>query len=220
MKIYHLLFEHFGPQGWWPGDTRFEVIVGAILTQNTAWSNVEKAIRNLKSEGILNPRGIFDVSNGRLEELVRPSGYFRVKTRRLKAFINYLYDVHDGSLDSLFSLPLNEARVELLDVYGIGPETADSILLYAGEKAIFPVDAYKTRVFHRLGELNPQMDYDAIQRYFQASIHADIDVYKEYHALLVAVGKNFCRPTKPVCPDCPLSVCCFFSKENSRQTGM
>ncbi|MEE8358378.1 MAG: endonuclease III domain-containing protein [Candidatus Hydrothermarchaeales archaeon] len=214
MSIYDVLFEYFGEQDWWPGDTRFEVIVGAILTQNTAWQNVEVAIRNLKDAELLSPRGLLKVSDEELERCVRPAGYYRIKTKRLKSFINLLFDGFAGDLDKLFSLPLPDLRSTLLDVNGIGPETADSIILYAGGKPSFVVDAYTKRIFGRIGILNDDLTYDAVKTFFEDRLLKDVGLYNEFHALIVMLGKNFCKSKKPLCKQCPLVIFCNYKVKN------
>ena len=207
VEIYDRLFNSFGTQNWWPGETPFEVIIGAILTQNTSWQNVEVAIKNLKDEGILNPDGINNSKDKLLEKCIRPTGYFRIKTKRLKSFINFLFERFDGDLDKLFSTPLAGLRSILLDIYGIGPETADSIILYAGEKPTFVVDAYTKRIFSRIGVLNDGLGYDTVKEFFESNLRKDVGLYNEYHALIVMLGKNYCRP-KPLCENCPLNNLC------------
>lgn len=196
------------PMRWWPARTPFEVIVGAILTQNTAWQNVEKAIRNLRREHLLTPRAIENVSGQRLARLVRPSGYFRQKTKKLKAFVRFLRKEYGGSLARMFKTPTLELRERLLNVHGIGRETADSILLYAGGHPIFVVDAYTHRILGRHG-LAPgkpagKPDYEAVRSLFETNLPLDARVYNEFHALLVNVGKNWCRSREPRCFACPL----------------
>ncbi len=203
LKVYDKLYKTYGPQHWWPGDTPFEVIVGAILTQNTSWGNVEKAIRNLKAEGILSPEDLRDVNHNHLAMLIRPSGYFNIKAGRLKHFIEYLFKRHGGSLKKMFSLELKQLRHELLEVKGIGPETADSILLYAGGYPLFVVDAYTVRIFQRLGILPEEVTYHETQEIFMDSLPDDVKLFNEYHALIVRLGKELCRP-RPKCEKCPL----------------
>ncbi len=203
-EIYTRLFQALGPQGWWPGETAFEVCVGAILTQNTNWQNVERAIANLKAAGVLSPEALYDLPEEMLAEMIRPAGYFRVKARRLKNFIHFLMDRHQGDLKSLFSLPLEEARQQLLGVSGIGPETADSILLYAGGLPTFVIDAYTRRILLRHGLATEELSYEDLREMFMRALPPDPKLYNEYHALLVAVGKRFCRPRKPLCATCPL----------------
>ena len=203
MRIYDALFAHFGPQHWWPARTPFEVAVGAILTQNTNWGNVERAIANLRKARCLSARGLYRIDEARLAELLRPSGYFRVKARRLKAFVETLVERHGGSLKRLFALGLDDARRELLSVNGIGPETADSILLYAGGLVTFVVDAYTKRVMTRHRVAPADASYDDLKRLFEESLPPDTALFNEYHALLVMTGKHYCKP-RPLCADCPL----------------
>lgn len=202
-KIYKTLYKAFGPQHWWPGDTPFEVAVGAILTQNTNWGNVEKAIANLKKEGVLSARKLHELPVERLAQLIRPAGYFNVKARRLKAFLDFLMENYKGSLQKMRSGDVHKLREELLSVNGIGPETADSILLYALEKPVFVIDAYTKRILSRHSIMGQDESYGKFQELFHSAIKKDVRLFNEYHALLVMTGKNFCRP-KPVCGDCPV----------------
>ncbi len=188
---------------WWPADSPFEMIVGAILTQNAAWRNVEQALANLERAGVLHPDGLRGLSRARLERLIRPSGFFRVKTRRLRAFLDFLFDRHGGSVVRLLRTPRVRLRRELLGVTGIGPETADSIILYAGRKPEFVVDAYTRRIFHRHGFLGPDVSYDETKALFEENLPPEAPLFNEYHALIVNVGKDWCRPT-PRCEGCPL----------------
>ena len=205
MDYYRTLFAAFGPQNWWPGRTRFEVIVGAILTQNTAWTNVEKAIKNLKRERLLTPEAVRRASKEKLAALIRPAGYFNIKAGRLKNFVDFLFERHGGSLRRLFSKrDTGELRTELLSVKGIGPETADSILLYAARRAEFVVDAYTKRVLARHGLSHNGADYEEVKALFMDNLPRDEALYNEYHALFVRVGKEFCRTKNPLCTDCPL----------------
>jgi endonuclease-3 related protein len=203
--IYELLDAHFGNLHWWPGDSPFEVIVGAILTQNTTWRNVEKAIVNLKSNGILSPEAILMTGDHILSDLIRPSGYHRVKTRRLKSFVRYLYENYNGSLDAMFLEDLQTLRKNLLVINGIGEETADSILLYAGEKLIFVVDSYTRRILERHGIVFKGDAYADIQNLFMNHLPRSVSLYKQYHALLVNTGKFFCK-NPPRCEGCPLKA--------------
>jgi endonuclease-3 related protein len=216
-ELYQLLLDRFGPQHWWPGETQFEIITGAILTQNTSWANVEKAIANLKSAGLLRPEKLYYLDTSKLAELIRPAGYYNIKAKRLKSFLNWLFQDYDGQLENLEALDTNRLRNELLAVRGIGRETADSILLYAFGKPIFVVDAYTARVAVRHGLIEPEADYEQLRDLFQSNLpHAptlcfakrssgvhDVQLFNEYHALLVRVGKEFCRPTAR-CASCPL----------------
>ena len=189
---------------WWPARTPFEVIVGAILTQNTAWTNVERAIENLRRERLLTPGAIERVSQARLERLVRSSGYFRQKARKLKAFVQFLQEQHGGSLARMFRTPTPELREKLLGVHGIGPETADSILLYAGGHPIFVVDAYTHRILGRHNVTDGKPDYAAVRSLFETNLPKQAALYNEFHALIVNVGKNWCRKSRPRCGECPL----------------
>ncbi len=202
-EIYQLLFERFGPQHWWPGDTQFEIIIGAILAQNTNWTNVEKAITNLKAADCLNPEKLYHLDISRLAELIRPAGYFNIKAKRLKSFLNWLFENYDGKLSNLESLDTIRLRDELLAIKGVGRETADSILLYAFNRPIFVVDAYTARVAVRHGLIEPGADYEQLRELFQSNLPENVQLFNEYHALLVRVGHEFCRP-KARCPGCPL----------------
>jgi endonuclease-3 related protein len=201
------LLAAYGRQHWWPGDSPFEVIVGAILTQQTAWANVEKALANLLAANVLSPDGIRATSEGELAALIRPSGFYRGKARKLKAFVALLDDRFGGDLDSLLAAPGDELRAALLDTHGIGPETADSILLYAAGRPYFVIDAYARRIFSRLG-LTPERDtYDAWQRLFTRELPPDAALFNEYHALIVEHAKRTCR-TVPLCEVCSLLDVC------------
>lgn len=189
---------------WWPAQTPFEVIVGAILTQSTAWVNVEQALANLRRAQLLTPSRMEHVSEARLARLIRPSGYFRQKAKKLKAFVGFLGRHYGGSLARMFRMPTSELREQLLAVHGIGPETADSILLYAGGHPVFVVDAYTHRILGRHGLSSGKPDYASVQSFFEANLPKDADLYNEFHALLVNVGKNWCRKGQPCCEDCPL----------------
>lgn len=217
IEIYQLLFDRFGPQNWWPGETVFEVITGAILTQNTNWANVEKAITNLKSADLLTPERLYHLDISQLAELIRPAGYYNIKAKRLKSFLNWLFHNYDGRLENLEDLGTDRLRAELLAVNGVGPETADSILLYAFGRPIFVVDAYTARVAVRHGLIEPDADYEQLRELFQSNLpHSptlceakrssgvqESQLFNEYHALLVRLGKEFCRPTAR-CSGCPL----------------
>jgi endonuclease-3 related protein len=193
-----------GPQFWWPGRTRFEVIVGAILTQNTTWTNVERAIANLRRKRLLSPAAIERIPVQRLAALIRSSGYFRQKARKLKAFVEFLRAQYEGSLNRLFATPTRDLREKLLSVHGIGPETADSILLYAGNHPVFVVDAYTRRILERHDMARGNESYDQIRQLFESSLPADPKLFNEYHALLVHTGKHFCHKRQPDCQSCPL----------------
>ncbi len=203
-QFYQTLSAALGPMHWWPADTPFEVIVGAILTQNTAWVNVERAIANLRRERMLTPRALKQASLGKLARLVRPSGYFRQKAKKLKAFVRFLYENFDGSLARMFRTPTAELRARLLAVHGIGPETADSILLYAGNHPVFVVDAYTKRILLRHGLVGEDPGYEEVRQLFESNVPRDPRLFNEFHALLVKAGKNWCRPQDPRCSECPL----------------
>jgi endonuclease-3 related protein len=203
-KIYRKLYSEFGPQHWWPGDTAFEIIIGAILTQNTAWSNVEKAIGNLKKRGLLSSKKLSRTKPAKIAHLIKPSGYYNIKTRRLLNFLDYLNAEHEGKLNKLLKLKMPALRKRLLEINGIGPETADSILLYAADRPIFVVDAYTRRIFSRHHMIKKDASYDHIQRFFMSNLPRDIRLYNEYHALIVRTGKEFCRKN-PKCGACPLN---------------
>jgi endonuclease-3 related protein len=202
--VYSRLFGAFGPQHWWPGESRFEMMIGAMLTQNTSWRNVERAIDNLRQADLLEPHALYAVPVEELEELLRPAGYYRVKARRLRSLLQFLIERYRGSLDAMFQTKLPDLRRELLEVHGIGPETADSILLYAGHLPSFVVDAYTHRIFARHGWIAFDADYQQIQDYIQDELPADVPRYNEFHALLVRLGKDYCRKTGPKCAECPL----------------
>ena len=206
-NYFETLSRSLGPMGWWPGRTPFEVIVGAILTQNTAWTNVEKAITNLRREHLLTPRAIERVPESHLAKLIRPSGYFRQKAKKLKTFVHFLSAEYGGSLTKMFRTPTPELRQQLLDIWGIGPETADSILLYAGQHTVFVVDAYTHRILGRHGLLpnsGRTPDYETVRAFFETRLPRNTQLYNEFHALLVNVGKNWCRTRNPRCEQCPL----------------
>jgi endonuclease III related protein len=202
-EIYDLLYAAFGPQHWWPGETPFEIIAGAILTQNTSWVNVEKAIRNLKSSAMLTAEALHGIDLSRLAELIRPAGYYNIKARRLKSFADWLFDNHRGKLANLEPVGTDRLRAELLEIKGIGRETADSILLYALGRPVFVVDAYTARIAVRHRLIERDADYEQLRELFESNLPRDTQLFNEYHALLVRTGKEFCKP-KARCPGCPL----------------
>jgi endonuclease-3 related protein len=202
-EIYQLLYDAFGPQHWWPGETLFEIVAGAILTQNTNWANVEKAIRNLKSAGYLTPEALYHLDISQLAEMIRPAGYYNIKAKRLKTFVNWLYDNYDGEMPNLELVDTDQLRAELLAIKGIGRETADSILLYALGRPVFVVDAYTARIALRHKLIDPGADYEQLRELFESNLSDDVRLFNEYHALLVRAGKEFCK-TKAKCHDCPL----------------
>ncbi len=201
--VYQRLYEAHGHLGWWPGETQLEIIVGAILTQNTSWRNVEQAIAALKDARMLSLRGLRLVDVDALERAVRPSRYFRQKARKLKAFLAYLDRTHHGSLSAMARTPTETLRQQLLAIWGIGPETADSILLYAFDRPVFVVDAYTKRILVRHGWIGRGCDYEAMRAFFEARLPADPELYNDFHAQIVIIGKDYCRPA-PRCDNCPL----------------
>jgi endonuclease III related protein len=203
-EYYNSLFTALGPQHWWPGKTQFEIIVGAILTQNTSWKNVETAIAKLRNRGLLSPSAIRIAPIRRLERLVRSSGYFRQKARKLKAFCEFLETKYAGSLERMFATPTFVLREQLLGVFGIGPETADSILLYAGGHEVFVVDAYTKRILARHGWIPEKAKYDDVRWIFEGQFPGDVKRFNEFHALIVHAGKRWCLAQEPRCEDCPL----------------
>jgi endonuclease-3 related protein len=202
--IYQRLYECYGPQHWWPADNPFEVITGAILTQSTAWSNVEKAITNLKNAGSLTAAALREMPEERLAGLIHPSGYYNVKARKLKSFVQRLGDKYDDNLEKLFNRSTPDLREELLDIYGIGEETADSIILYAAGKPVFVIDAYIRRIVDRLGLSPAKKTYSDYQKLFTDNLPADAPLFNEYHALIVRHGKEVCRKS-PLCDRCRLN---------------
>lgn len=206
--IYQNMFKFFGPRDWWPGETKFEICVGAILTQSVSWKNVAKAIGNLKNAGLLDIYAMYEAPSEEIEQCIVPTLYFRMKARKLKAFVIHVVENYNGNLQLLFEKPLAELRPELLGIYGIGQETADSIILYAAEKPIFVVDAYTKRIFSRIGLFPENITYQQMQKYFMDRLEPDVPFYNEYHALIVGVGNSFCGNKKPKCGQCPLIIFC------------
>lgn len=213
-KIYEKLYKNFGSQNWWPitddKNPEFEVVLGAILTQQASWSNVEKAIANLKKENLIDPKRLFEIEDEKLEQLIRSSGYYRQKTKKLKNFLNFLWKNYDGKLEKLFDQPVGKLHEDLLSVKGIGKETADSIILYAVNKPIFVIDAYTVRMVNRLG-ITQEKDYDKLQQLFQKNLPENVQLFNEFHALIVHLGKNYCKK-EPRCDECPLKEKCNFRK--------
>jgi endonuclease-3 related protein len=204
-ELYHMLWEALGPQGWWPGDTPFEVALGAILTQNTNWNNVARAITMIKDQGLLAPQALHDLPEAELARLIRPAGYYNIKARRIKNFLDFLATQHRNSMARMAAADLAALRPALLTVKGIGPETADSILLYALDKPTFVVDAYTFRILSRHGLLPETCSYEDLRQLFMEHLPAQVPLYQEYHALLVRVGKEWCRP-QPQCAACPVAA--------------
>jgi endonuclease-3 related protein len=213
LKIYDKLLNRFGIQKWWPADTRFEVIVGAILTQQTSWKNVEKSIKNLKDNDLLEPKKLFELPIKKLESLIRASGFFKVKSKRLRSFLEFFIKNYDGDLNRMFELSLDDLRRALLSVHGIGPETCDSILLYSGNKPVFVVDAYTLRLCERYPIIKSKK-YEEVREFFENNLPKDVNLFKEFHALIVELGKNYCK-IKPLCEKCPLNEECKYAISNN-----
>ena len=201
-QLHDLLLAAFGPQHWWPGQTPFEVLVGAVLTQNTNWGNVERAIANLKARDLLGLPALRGLEPAELAQLIRPAGYYNLKAARLRNLLDLLYDNHGEAWEDVFAQPLEAARACLLAAKGVGPETADSILLYAGGLPSFVIDAYTFRVLTRHG-LGQGLDYHGLRDLFMASLPDQAPLYNEFHALLVRLGKDYCRKSQPRCEACP-----------------
>ena len=212
-RMYQLLLDEFGPQDWWPADTPLEVMVGAVLTQNTNWSNVEKAIANLKSHGLLDLEKLRGVPLPELAEIIRSAGYYNIKAKRLKNLVAWVFAEFDGSLERMFALSVNDLRQRLIRVNGIGPETCDSIVLYAVGKPTFVIDTYTHRVLLRHGLIDEYADYEEIKEVFESNLPTDAELYSEFHALIVRVGK-LCSKRKPRCLECPMDV--MFEEKSSR----
>lgn len=216
-EIYSDLLDHFGPQGWWPGETRIEIMVGAILTQAVAWKNVEMSIASLKEAALIDLHELACISEAELAEFIRTTLYHRQKARKIKALVQYIEESYAGDIDLMMQQPIKKLRIELLSIWGIGEETADSILLYAGDYPIFVVDAYTRRIFSRLGLTDAKAAYGQIQFLMHRNIKPDTPFYNEYHALLVALGSKNCKKNKPLCNTCPISQKCKkleFMQEN------
>jgi endonuclease-3 related protein len=205
LKIYKLLDGYFGDLHWWPADNPFEVMVGAILTQNTSWTNVEMAIEALRKRRLLTPTALLRIPEDDLAEIIRASGYYHLKASRLKAFVRFFMEDYFGNIAAMKSERLPVLREKLLGVRGIGPETADSILLYACQKPIFVSDAYTQRILLRHGLINEAADYDGIQSLVMASLPNDLNLFNQFHALIVVAAKTFCRK-RPECAECPLAI--------------
>lgn len=203
MEMFTTLLNHFGPQHWWPAETELEVLVGAVLTQNTNWKNVEKAIMNLKEENLLSLSHLQTLPVSKLAQLIRPSGYYNIKAKRLKNLIDFIAERYQSDLAGLFDAETESLRQGLLSVNGIGPETADSILLYAAHRPVFVVDTYTHRILRRHGMTDEQTDYHELQSLFTDHLPDDPSLFNEFHALIVMTGKEYCR-RKPLCNHCPL----------------
>ena len=203
LRFYEALFARYGPQHWWPADSTNEVVIGAILTQNTSWSNVEKAIASMREYDCLEFSELHRIEVDELAQVIKSAGTFRVKAKRLKAFVSWLFERYEGDLEQALSGDLHSRRRELLSISGIGPETADAILLYAGRRLTFVVDAYTHRVLRRHRIIEGCASYDQVKSLFENSVPEDVQMYNEYHALLVELGKKHCK-TKADCSECPL----------------
>ncbi len=206
-EIYNILYKIYGPRNWWPADSPFEVIVGAILTQNTSWENAKKAIANLKKKSKLSPRQLYKIKISELSSLIKSCGYHNIKAKRLKSFIDYLFENYKGSLSKIFSNSTANIRKQLLAINGIGPETADSILLYAANRPVFVVDAYTKRILERQGLIKPNASYEQIQQLFENNLPKSSKLFNEYHALIVEHAKWVCKK-KPICSECTLRKWC------------
>jgi endonuclease-3 related protein len=213
-EVYERLLDHYGSQGWWPAETCFEIIVGAILTQAVAWSNVEKAISNLKAAQALEPTALHVLPADELARLIRPAGYYNAKARKIKAFVAHLQEHYQYDLDALLSKTVQTLRDELLSIYGIGPETADSIILYASDQATFVIDAYTRRLLSRLGLVPNDIGYDGLQSTFEDNLPHQASLFQEYHALIVCHGKSVCQK-RPLCAACPLLAICGFGQSQA-----
>ena len=213
--VFERLLRRFGPQHWWPAETRFEMVVGALLMAQTSWQNVEAAIENLRSAGLLDPRALVEAPVSRIRALVRPAGLYRQKPGRIKAFCRHLLRIADGDLDRFLARDFSTVRAELLGLEGVGPETADSILLYAGSFPTFVVDAYTVRIGRRVGWFETDR-YEEVQSFFESQLPREVELYREFHALLVAHGKEICRP-RPLCDECPLSDACAYYRKRQRR---
>ena len=209
-NIYHQLVGHYGPQHWWPADEPFEVMVGAILTQSAAWVNVEKAIANLKAARALSPEELRRFSLTEIANLIHPCGYYNAKARKLKSLVQWLGEYYADNLNKLYASSTHQLRQQLLSIYGIGEETADSMILYAANKPVFVIDAYTRRIISRIGLTPNDNSYDAYQALFMDNLPAEVALFNEYHALLVCLGKNACRK-HPLCQKCCLRDICRFN---------
>lgn len=216
-EVYERLLGHYGPQRWWPADSRFEIIIGAILTQAVAWSNVEKAIANLRSAQALEPAALHALPTGELAHLIRPAGYYNAKARKIKAFVAHLHEHYRHDLDALLSKEAGALRHELLSIHGIGPETADSVMLYAAGQPIFVVDTYTRRLLSRISLVCDDIGYDDLQGTFENHLPSQVPLFREYHALIVQHGKCMCRK-RPLCVACPLLAVCGFGQSRT-ETG-
>lgn len=203
LQLYRKLFDSLGPQQWWPADSPWEVMIGAVLVQNTAWKNVERAIENLREADLILPQRLVEINQAELSELIKPAGYYRLKAKRLQNLMRFVVDEYDSSLEVMKNVEMQRMRAELLTVNGVGPETADSILLYALEQPALVVDTYTLRIFARHGWIDYGADYHQLQEHLASELPEDVSTYNELHALLVHVGHHYCR-RQPKCQECPL----------------
>ncbi|MFP3288988.1 MAG: endonuclease III domain-containing protein [Candidatus Micrarchaeota archaeon] len=210
-ELYKKLRDNFGYLNWWPGDTKVEIVVGAILTQNTAWKNVEKAIKNLKERKMLSLERLAGAKLEELEDAIRPSGFYKQKAKRLSNLFKYI-KANYSTLEKFFDKDKDELRNELLNLNGIGNETADSIILYAAEKPTFVIDAYTKRIMHRVYGIEEEIEYNKLKEYFESRLRPDLELYKDFHAQFVELGKRFCKK-KPLCDECPLKDYCRYASK-------
>jgi len=210
-ELYKKLRDNFGYLNWWPGDTKVEIVVGAILTQNTAWKNVEKAIKNLKERKMLSLERLASAKPKELEEAIRPSGFYKQKAKRLSNLFKYI-KANYSTLEGFFDKDKNELRNELLNLNGIGNETADSIVLYAAEKPTFVIDAYTRRIMNRVYGIDEGIEYNKLKEYFESRLRSDLELYKDFHAQFVELGKRFCKK-KPLCDECPIRDYCRYASK-------
>lgn len=213
LAIFEQLLDAFGPRHWWPAESRLEIIIGAVLTQGVAWKNVEKAVNNLKISGNLDFRALLEMDEDLLFGLIHSTGYYRQKTRKLKTLLEWIQSCYNGDLDRMLNSPTFDLRCELLKLWGIGPETADSILLYAGGHPVFVVDNYTKRIMARMGLIDARMTYQGLQNYFHQALPPQTELYNEYHALLVKLGAEYCKKQHPRCAQCPVSSGCQYHDE-------
>jgi endonuclease-3 related protein len=218
LEMYERLYGYFGDLHWWPATDPFEVMVGAILTQNTAWTNVEKAIKALRAKNILTPAALSCIPEDELAEIIKPSGYYHLKAQRLKSFVRFFVDKYSASVEAMKAEEVPRLRDKLLGVRGVGPETADSILLYACQKPVFVCDSYSKRILHRHGMIGDDTDYPAIQTLFMDHLPSDVRLFNQFHAMIVNTGKCFCRKA-PHCADCPLAMLQMGKTPRSRGKG-
>ncbi|MDO9577484.1 MAG: hypothetical protein Q7J16_06325 [Candidatus Cloacimonadales bacterium] len=211
IQIYQTLLTHFGHQNWWPAETKDEIIIGAILTQSISWQNVETAIQNLKRENLCSLEAIYHAKIETIAPLIRSTLYYNQKAKKLKNFTDILFAEFGGKLTKMFSLELKELRDKLLNIAGIGEETADSILLYVGEKPIFVVDAYTKRIFTRFGLIENDLDYQKVQDFFMENLPSDVALFQDFHAQIVRLGKEYCRKRNLKCGECPVNLNCIYS---------